>query len=765
MKYSPFYDVARKGRIYKRTVNALLAAAAALITVFYLIVAGIVVRHEREEIAVSSLDLLELSASSVNVSLDVMGHAMTQTLWNKDFTTYLVTLQQDQELNLRISRILQRGVEGNNLILRAYFYSPRADLVFQSGAALLSRQSQTVDAALTAYENGQLLSSMSTERDQTRLCSLGGQLYLYRELNVASSLGSLVYQLNRSALEEQLLSIGGQRDNIRVYDIRGEQLLGKPEPEAAGPDFQNPELFLTADNASARAARMTRGWYLYEDADGWRYVLPMDHDALTLSARDILLSYVPAFLLLLALFVLVAWTSARLWYSPINRLVAQVAPEGAPAPGDPDSDEAEILSRSYSSARAEQDQLRGIIQSISPDILSSMLKNLLNGKHLTEQRVEEILRGIGDPLPLRGSFDVIVCQLAAPEEGSVADADFNLYLASLRKLCEELRPVRCRIEVLHTDVLTIALLCAAREGEDILADGKTLLQTVRRNAQGLPFRVFCAEGLPCGELLNVRYAYKEARERAQYQRYLFTTGSSGEGTEAEESPEGADDPPDPDSMQARVRDMMDCAAGGDLERAERLLDRLLREIERQTAGDREAVHSALRALHDALQERVIVYPLSPEDRSSAMNGIPPREKIRSLGPEELVAASRRHAGELFRLAAAYGQKSRYKYIDQAKQYIAENYMDSSLSLNSVGDYVGISSSYLSELWSEVTHEKFSAYLSAFRVEKAQQLLSTTALTIKEIGYRCGFNSAQSFIRVFKKYTGLAPGQFRERQSS
>ena len=42
------------------------------------------------------------------------------------------------------------------------------------------------------------------------------------------------------------------------------------------------------------------------------------------------------------------------------------------------------------------------------------------------------------------------------------------------------------------------------------------------------------------------------------------------------------------------------------------------------------------------------------------------------------------------------------FVEQAKQYVDENYMDSNLSLNSVGDFVGISASYLSEIWSDWT---------------------------------------------------------------
>lgn len=110
------------------------------------------------------------------------------------------------------------------------------------------------------------------------------------------------------------------------------------------------------------------------------------------------------------------------------------------------------------------------------------------------------------------------------------------------------------------------------------------------------------------------------------------------------------------------------------------------------------------------------------------------------------------------MIGAYARKSRYKYVSQAKEYIHANYSNSSLSLNDVAEHTGISASYLSELFNEIAGEKFSVYLAKYRVEKAQQLQSVTNLTVKEIGFQCGFNSSQNFIRVYKKYTGHTPGK-------
>ena len=108
----------------------------------------------------------------------------------------------------------------------------------------------------------------------------------------------------------------------------------------------------------------------------------------------------------------------------------------------------------------------------------------------------------------------------------------------------------------------------------------------------------------------------------------------------------------------------------------------------------------------------------------------------------------------------YGSKKQFQYIQSAKDFIAANYAQSSLSLNDVGESVGLSASYLSGLFKEYQKENFSAYLANYRVEQSKLLLTSTDLSVNSIGFACGFNSSQNYFRVFKKYVGMTPGQYR-----
>jgi AraC-like DNA-binding protein len=53
------------------------------------------------------------------------------------------------------------------------------------------------------------------------------------------------------------------------------------------------------------------------------------------------------------------------------------------------------------------------------------------------------------------------------------------------------------------------------------------------------------------------------------------------------------------------------------------------------------------------------------------------------------------------------------------------------------------------------------YLSYYRVERACHLLAATSVTVTETAYRCGFNDSSYFVKIFKKYKGTTPRQYRK----
>jgi len=108
-----------------------------------------------------------------------------------------------------------------------------------------------------------------------------------------------------------------------------------------------------------------------------------------------------------------------------------------------------------------------------------------------------------------------------------------------------------------------------------------------------------------------------------------------------------------------------------------------------------------------------------------------------------------------------GRETKYKQIiEEAIQYIKENYHDSELSITTVCDHLHISTSYFSGLFKKECKMTFGAYLKQVRMEKAMELLRTTELKSFEIASMVGYADPNYFSLSFKKFVGLSAKDYR-----
>jgi AraC-like DNA-binding protein len=99
--------------------------------------------------------------------------------------------------------------------------------------------------------------------------------------------------------------------------------------------------------------------------------------------------------------------------------------------------------------------------------------------------------------------------------------------------------------------------------------------------------------------------------------------------------------------------------------------------------------------------------------------------------------------------------------DQVLSYIDANLADMDLSLTSLSLKFEVNAPYLSRFIKEQSGETFIDYVNKQRVQLAKKLMLETAETITEITQKVGFTNSNTFIRVFKRYEGITPGQFRK----
>ena len=99
--------------------------------------------------------------------------------------------------------------------------------------------------------------------------------------------------------------------------------------------------------------------------------------------------------------------------------------------------------------------------------------------------------------------------------------------------------------------------------------------------------------------------------------------------------------------------------------------------------------------------------------------------------------------------------------DRVLQIIEENYKDENLSITAIADSFGLNLAYLSRFFKEQTGEGLLDYINRYRLEKAKQLLKAAEANIGDVARAVGFYNSSALIRIFKKYEGITPGQYKE----
>jgi two-component system, response regulator YesN len=93
-------------------------------------------------------------------------------------------------------------------------------------------------------------------------------------------------------------------------------------------------------------------------------------------------------------------------------------------------------------------------------------------------------------------------------------------------------------------------------------------------------------------------------------------------------------------------------------------------------------------------------------------------------------------------------------------YMEANYMQD-LSLERLAELMNLHPHYISRLFKKETGSNFVNHLNTLRIREAQKLLKIQCqLPVNVVGQRVGFENKHYFSKVFRKYTGVTPGAYR-----
>lgn len=106
------------------------------------------------------------------------------------------------------------------------------------------------------------------------------------------------------------------------------------------------------------------------------------------------------------------------------------------------------------------------------------------------------------------------------------------------------------------------------------------------------------------------------------------------------------------------------------------------------------------------------------------------------------------------------KKSSTHLMAEAITYIMGR-LDKDLGIEELAGHLGISCSYFCLLFKNHLGITFVEYLTNQRIEAAKYMLTHSDKSVTQIGVGMGYHERRYFTKVFQRYTGMTPSEFRE----
>jgi AraC-like DNA-binding protein len=197
---------------------------------------------------------------------------------------------------------------------------------------------------------------------------------------------------------------------------------------------------------------------------------------------------------------------------------------------------------------------------------------------------------------------------------------------------------------------------------------------------------------------------------------------------------------------------------GDLPAARRILDRLLVVMHQRAGGDLELTKSFFMELVITMVRAAVEVGGSAEELLGAnyanIVALAGMSEYEQVAPwltsmlESLMASIHSHA-----------RTSAPVLITAAMDYIDEHYAEN-LTRDEVAEVCYMSPTHFSRTFKRQVGRTFVDMLNQVRVNHAAELLVHTDRELALVALDCGFNDQSYFTKVFRRYTGMPPGEFR-----
>lgn len=136
------------------------------------------------------------------------------------------------------------------------------------------------------------------------------------------------------------------------------------------------------------------------------------------------------------------------------------------------------------------------------------------------------------------------------------------------------------------------------------------------------------------------------------------------------------------------------------------------------------------------------------------------DELGTISIEKFEQEKRRQFAKLFFLYHKDRINKDKKIIDEIKQFLEDNYQHD-IKLHHISERFYFSREYISRKFKQEFNENITDYIVNIRMTKAKELLAYSNLSIRQISNLVGYQDEKYFSKVFKKYEGFTPNDYRK----
>ena len=746
-------DTKRTGVVFVKTLRRGVACSLIPVLVMSVCVFVFQMRQSVGQLGNLSVNMLAKNDQLVRNMLEDMNRSACNLAKDPSVVDFAMRpYLRDVERNSNLYRILSNLEDSYDYVDKSFLLSTQEMLRIDSQGRV------TYGERLTAgyLEEGEAVGGF---RMQFREQEGEGRKMLLSIGIPAGSLEPVAVAVLQVDLERFLAAaVGGMEDDVRqniyIFDQEGNQIFSDiglenqtvPEQKRLEPDVPGDGSHLVlASSCLLQYSLFTSPWL------GWRYVyvsnaVPGEDSWLSL-AVPLLVTVLTA----CAIGALLAYQNSKVLYSPLEQLISSLS-ERSPVEEMP-RDEYQLLANYYDNLLSQRDEVYEQVDAIRPLLLKKFLGSLMSGAQSTQDEILYQIRVL--EIPFRPNFfNVFLLQVDHYYTLPCSDEEKREIKAQLQAQIAAHSDDMVYCVTAEVDAETLLIVCNLQVEESretaqrMFSD---LAEEIQKEAGDLwSITVTLGIGCLCRSAGELPLSCKRAQAALAYKLY------QGEGSIINFDEVKVMDHEVYHDFE-KVRQVIHGVRTGDERNIKRLLNELFEEFACQKFSPKQ-VFGILQHLISGIGEVTRAAGLTEAVAA-------PEELARTLKRKTTLSDIEVWLTELCVCAAAAmksGSSERTRHnAERIKDYI-DKHLTKDVSLSSISEYVNYSPTYVSKVFRQHYGVSYIDYLNSSRVKRSQELLlQREDLSVKEIGFKVGFNNLQTFFRIFKKYTGRTPMQYRE----